>query len=169
MEDILVNLFTKEECDVIISYTNDINKGTQRKIPGRNTSFESCYLTPNNDNEWVFQRLYDLLENQLSIKVTHCLDKIMVNHYTTGDSFDKHQDLYFKNQIYNIVVNLSEYYEGGEFELFEPYFLIEKKAGNACIFENTRWHGVKPILDGERWSMIAFFLKDNIDKNKKLI
>ena len=169
MKDILVNLFTKEECDAIILYTYHIIKGTQRKIPGRNTSFQSCYITPNNDNEWVFQRLYDFLENHIGVKVTHSLDKIMINNYKIGDSFDKHQDLYFKNQIYNVAVNLNEEYEGGEFELFEPYFLIEKKAGNACIFENTRWHGVKPITSGERWSMIAFFLKDNLSKNKSLI
>jgi predicted 2-oxoglutarate/Fe(II)-dependent dioxygenase YbiX len=169
MKDILVNLFTKEECDAIILYASNYQKNRQKIIPGRNTAFEAYYMTPNNDNEWVFQRMYDFLENELGVKVTHSLDKIMINNYKINDSFDKHQDLYFKNQIYNVAVNLNENYEGGEFELFEPHFLIEKKAGNACIFENTRWHGVKPILNGERWSMIAFFLKDNIDKNKKLI
>jgi len=169
MEKIISNLFSKSECDMIISYAMINGLKRQRKMENRNTSFDSVYITPNDDNIWIFDKIYDCFENKLDMKVISPLDKIMVNHYMVGDSFDVHRDLYFNKQIYTMMVNLSIDYEGGEFELFEPYVYIEKGIGNACIFDNNRLHGVKEITNGDRWTMLAFFLIDNFYKKNKLI
>jgi len=169
MLDKSIQLFTKEECAVIISYTTELSKGAQAKRENRTTSFKSCQLKPNNENDWVFQRIYDFVEASLNINIIHQLDYLMINQYDLTDRFDKHKDFYFKDQIFNVLTQLNEEYDGGDFNLYEPDFTLNKTTGATCIFENTRWHEVKPIISGERVSMIGFFLKGQLSKNKSLI
>ena len=169
MEDINEILFTKEECDRIISYTFDLSKGKQVRTPTRAVSFDSCFIIPSEETQWIFDKLYRFIETKLNVEIINPLEKIMINHYVIGDEFEKHKDLYFKNQIYNVAVNLNEEYDGGEFKLYLPDFTLNKTTGSACIFENTRLHGVTKITNGERFSMIAFFLRNNIKKSNKIL
>lgn len=169
MNDISEIIFTKEECDDIIYRITELPKGKQIRTPDRLVSFECCFITPSPETQWIFNKLYEFIEDKLNVKIISPLERLMVNHYVVGDEFEKHKDLYIENQIYNVVVNLNEEYQGGEFKLYLPDFTLETKIGNACIFENTRLHEVTKILKGERFSMIAFFLRNNIEKSTKLI
>ena len=169
MEKIISNLFSKSECDKIISYATEAGLKRQRKMENRNTSFDSVYVNPDDKNAWIFNKIYYYFEMELDMKIVLPLDKIMVNHYLIGDSFDMHRDLYFKKQIYTMMINLSIEYEGGEFELFEPYLHIQKGIGSGCLFDNNRLHGVTKITNGDRWTMLAFFLIDNFYSKNKLI
>jgi hypothetical protein len=169
MEDFNEIIFTKEECDKIISYTFNLSKTRQTKTEKRLVSFESCFLTPSIETNWIFDKLYSFLETKLNVSIVQPLENIMINRYDIGDEFEKHKDLYIKNQIYNIIVNLNEEYDGGDFKLYLPDFTLTKKTGNASIFENTRIHSVEKVTSGYRISMIAFFLRNNLKKSNKLL
>ena len=169
MEDFNQIIFTKEECDRIISYTSNLPKQKQVKTVNRVVSFEACFITPSIETNWIFNKLYSFLETKLNVSIVSPLESIMINRYDIGDEFEKHKDLYIKNQIYNIIVNLNEEYDGGDFKLYLPDFTLTKKTGNASIFENTRIHSVEKVTSGYRFSMIAFFLKTNFKKPSKLV
>lgn len=169
MNDASNIIFTQNECDRIISYVSKADMNIRGEKYGKSTTFKTCKLTSTNETNWIFDKLYEFLETSLNLKVVQPLENLMINKYDENDSFIKHQDFYFKNQIYNIVVNLNNEYTGGDFLLYEPDYILTKNVGNACIFEYTRWHEVKKIEAGCRWSMIGFFLKNNIKHNNSII
>ncbi len=169
MKDFNQIIFTENECNTIIDFTSNLPKGKQVRTAKRAVSFGSSFLTPSDKTNWIFDRLYSFLESNLNVKIVSPLESLMINRYDIGDEFEIHKDLYFKDQIYNIVVNLNEEYEGGDFKLYLPDFTLNRKAGSACIFENTRLHGVDKITNGHRFSMIAFFLRSNLEKSNKLV
>lgn len=162
-------LFTEEECKNIISYSSILKK--RRQVPSieRFVSYEHCDLQLNEDTKWIYDRLNLHLEKMANIRVVKDVDKIMINKYEIGDGFEKHQDLYFKDQIFNVAVHLNNDYEGGDFMFYEPDYIMPKNIGESFIFENTRWHEIKKVTSGERWSMIAFYTLDNIKWKNKLI
>ncbi len=127
MKDVSDIIFTKEECDKIISYSNFNDFSNRHKIYyGTTSTYKSCKLLPSEKTYWVFDRLYSFLEDSLNLKVIKPLEDLMINKYNTNDSFLKHRDLYFKNQIYNIVVNLNDAYLGDGFVLYEPDYTLER-------------------------------------------
>lgn len=161
-------VFSKDECNKIINYTIHLKKGKNFKTEKRNTSFESCFIPITEETKWIFVKLYSLLETVLNKKVVKDLESVMINHYYVGDRFQMHQDLYFKDQLHNIIVNLNEEYEGGDFKLYYPDFILNRESGNGCVFDYTRWHGVDEVLEGERYSLAAFFKRNNFNKNNLL-
>jgi predicted 2-oxoglutarate/Fe(II)-dependent dioxygenase YbiX len=162
-------IFTEEECEKIINYTNYLKLRRQVPSPERFVSYQHYLLEPNLETSWIYQRLNSHLEKITNTKVIKEVENIMINHYSIGDGFEKHQDLYFKNQTFNLAVHLNDNYEGGDFVFDEPYYVMPKIVGGAYVFENTRWHEVKKVLSGDRWSMIAFYTRENIKSNNKFI
>jgi hypothetical protein len=163
-------IFTKEECEKIITQTSSsIEFGTKTPIPKKDHEFDWFFIKPNNNTQWIFDRIYRYIEIELNCKVTKQIDRIMVNHYKLNGRFFKHQDEYHKNEVFTLVINLNEEYEGGEMKLYNPDFIIDKKYGNGCLFDNKRIHEVLKVTDGERWSMVAFFLRKDLFENKKLL
>jgi predicted 2-oxoglutarate/Fe(II)-dependent dioxygenase YbiX len=162
-------LFTKEECSKIIEYTNLLKE--RRQTPSSNRFVSYSHYTPelNSDTDWIYKRLNSYIESILNVTIIKEVDRIMINKYKIGDGFEKHQDLYFKNQIFNIAVHLNDEYEGGEFTFYDPDFTMSKFVGAAYGFDNVRWHEIKPITKGERWSMIAFYTSENVKAKTKLV
>ena len=162
-------IFTKNECDNIIEYCESLKKRRQKPSNERLVSYEYYTLELNDNTKWVYEKLNSYLEKITNTKVIKEVDNIMINHYTLGDFFEKHQDLYFKNQTFNVAVHLNENYEGGDFAFYEPDYIMPKVAGLAYVFQNNRWHEVKKITEGERWSMIAFYKRENTKPINKFI
>ena len=162
-------LFTKEECERIIDYTKFLKKRRQTPSSDRFVSYEHYTLELNDNTSWVYQRLNSYLEKITKTTVIKNVDRITINKYIIGDGFEKHQDLYFKNQTFNVAIHLNDEYEGGDFVFYEPNYIMPKIIGCSYVFENTRWHEVQKVLSGERWSMIAFYTRDNIKPENKLM
>jgi predicted 2-oxoglutarate/Fe(II)-dependent dioxygenase YbiX len=162
-------IFSKEECDWIIEHTKNLKKKRQIPSSKRFVSYEHYTLDLNEETKWIYEKFNSYLEKVTNTTIIKDVDTIMVNHYILGDGFEKHQDLYFKNQTYNVAVHLNENYEGGEFVFSEPDYIMPKITGSSYVFGNTRWHEVKKISQGERWSMIAFYKRENMKANNKFI
>ena len=162
-------MFSKEECEKIISLSNTIPSEKSKKyFPNENEinySVWNIYRTTETD--WIFEKLFIYFTNETGIKIKNKLDIVHLHNYKKGNKFKKHKDNLYPTQIHNIGVCLNDDYEGGEFVLYEPDFILPKKQGSIYTFESLRSHEVKEITEGERWSIIAFLHTDNLEFVKR--
>jgi hypothetical protein len=168
-------LFSKEECDYIINLSKELDEvkpyGYKDNVNNENLKISYSVWTLDRDDktQWIFDKIYTYFENETSLKIKKELDKIYIHKYTKGQRFAKHNDTHYKTQIHNIGVCLNDNYNGGEFVLYNPEFILPKKQGSIYTFLSARMHEVKEILNGERWSIIGFLHIENIEINKILI
>ena len=163
--------FTAEECKKIINLSNaldgvirdGINANVER--PSETISYTYYNIYSNLDTQWIFDRLYLYLDTTQKIKINNPLNVIHLHKYNEGNLFQKHRDIYYPNQVLNVGVCLNDDYEGGEFILFNPTEILPKKEGHIYSFKNTRFHEITEIKKGTRYSLIAFFYKDNFKNN----
>jgi predicted 2-oxoglutarate/Fe(II)-dependent dioxygenase YbiX len=114
--------------------------------------------------------MYAYFTQTTDVKIEKELYQCHIHNYVKGEKFSKHADTTYPTQIYNIGVCLNDDYEAGEFVLYNPYLVLPKKQGEIYTFESTRYHEVKEILNGERWSIICFLHKENVKhKIKNLV
>ena len=167
-------LFTKEECDKIISYANQwhnreisVDYNTKEtKIGGK---MLSNTLIWNNENEWFAERIVNWVNGIPNIK------KIINNNiftayrnYKEGDYFIKHDD-HIKNgaeRIYTIGVQLNskEDFIGGDFKIYSSNneTIINFETGKVYIFESSTPHSVDMITKGNRITLMLFVEKQNL-------
>jgi hypothetical protein len=178
-------LFSKEECDIIISYAEQWHdreisveyEGKQNKVGGK---MLSNTLIWNNENMWFVERILDWVNNLPNIK------KIMNNNifaayrnYKTGDFFIKHDD-HIKNgaaRIYTIGVHLNskDDFTGGDFKIYNGNneTIIDFKTGKVYIIVSSTPHSVELITSGNRITLMLFVEKQNLNneiiKSKNII
>lgn len=167
MFSIKENYFSEEECEKIISFSQ-----TNQKVYSENLfpnieaiSYHYFNIDIDNDNKWIFEKLFSFIEQTTNIRILKPLSQIHLHQYTQKDKFDVHRDDNVPTQVFAVGVCLNEKFDGGYFQLFEPDFIIPKKIGTTYLFDTHRKHQITEILDGERWSLIAFFNKENIKIN----
>lgn len=148
--------FTENECDSIISLSNTLEK-TRRDDYSGSIKYTFYSIGRNSDTSWIFDRLDSYLSETLGIKVIKQLDAIHLFDYKKGDSFSRHRDIYYENQIHNIGVCLNDDYEGGDF-VFNDNHTLKFNAGDILIFPSTFMyaHEVKAITKGTRYSFVSW-------------
>lgn len=161
-------MFSIQECNNIIELSNSLTE-TQRDDSDRGISYSYWNLLNKDNTRWIFDRFDRFLEDQESLKVVKQLDAIQMFRYRKGNSFTRHSDIYYPKQAYNVGVNLTDDYEGGDFILYKPDLVLKKERGKLYSFFHTREHEVTSITEGERWSLIGFYFYDNIDKKQPSI
>jgi hypothetical protein len=178
-------LFSKDECDRIISYAEQWRnreisveyEGKQNKVGGK---MLSNTLIWNDENMWFVERIIDWVNDLPNIK------KIMNNNifaayrnYKTGDFFIKHDDD-IKNgaeRIYTIGVQLNskEEFTGGDFKVYNGNNekIINFETGKVYIIESSTPHSVELITSGNRITLMLFIEKQNLNneiiKSKNII
>jgi len=165
--------FSIEECKSIIN--------TYSKLPSRRAKSErlgivsdtikytSRVIENNSDTKWIFDKFDKFLEVSENLKVIKQLDVINFFHYHIGDQFSKHKDIYYTGQSFNVGVNLTDDYEGGDFKLFNPDVIVGQKRGEMYSFLHNREHEVTKITKGDRFSLIGFYFYKNTDQKRILI
>lgn len=161
--------FTHRECLDIINLRVNLEE-VYRDDSDRNISYTYWSIGNRPEYKWIFDRFDSFLESQYEgLKVIKQLDAIHLFRYQSGNMFVRHRDIYYPNQIYNVGVNLTDDYEGGDFKLYNPDITIEKIRGKMYQFIHSREHEVTEITKGERWSLIGFYFYDNINKKPPII
>lgn len=165
----MIPFFSPNECDYIINLSKSLPEN-YRDDSDRGISYTFWSIGNNDSSKWIFDKFDLFLESQHSnLKVLLQLDAIHLFRYQKGNKFVRHKDIYYDNQAYNVGVNLTDDYQGGEFILYSPDITLEKKAGKLYQFYHTREHEVTEITSGERWSLIGFYFYSNINKSKALL
>ena len=166
-------IFTKEECEKIISYSKEIKDtydSLKEKIPKVN--YFSYNIKNNETYNWVFERILQFFCTTTKLKINKYPNTIHLHRYNTNCSFAKHHDKNYPNRIWNVGVQLNNDYIGGDLNLFyDEKTTVAKDIGNSYIFEPEIFHEVTNIDSGTRWSLILFLTYENIydDYNNKTL
>lgn len=159
-------LFSKEECESIISYneTHITNWNTKDR------KYHSQPITYSLETKWLFDKLKIFFEEQSNIQIKKNKEVIHFHKFVKGDWFGKHNDIR-ENRLYAVGVLLNGDFSGGDFKLYNPNeIILNKIVGNTYLFDVRIDHEITPILDGERYSLLWFLQNGNIKfKTNKLL
>ena len=159
-------LFSKEECESIILYNEtDITNWVMG-----DRKYNSQPINYSLETKWLFDKLKDFVERETNIEIRTIKKTIHFHKFTKGDWFGKHNDIR-ENRLYAVGVLLNGNFDGGDFKLYNPNeYILNKKIGNAYIFDVRIDHEITPILEGERYSLLWFLENDHLEiKIDKLI
>jgi predicted 2-oxoglutarate/Fe(II)-dependent dioxygenase YbiX len=157
-------LFTKEECESIITYNNSNITNWERS----DRKYDSQPINYSNETSWLFNKLRLFFETESGIQIKLIKDKIHFHKFIKGDWFGKHNDAR-NRRLYAVGVLLNDNFNGGDFLLYNPLERkLNKKIGNTYLFDVRIEHEITPITNGERYSLLWFLesehIKINIDK-----
>jgi len=189
-------IFTKEECDKIISYQNvyldlifrskepsiDLenrridNVGMVVKGKKLGKFFNVWDIVNDAESEWMFEKLFNWfsvvskIERNPNNKPYGC----SLHKYSKGDSFMKHKDYNerFPNRRWNLGIQLNEDYTGGEYICYDTNnkeIVLNKEVGTAIAYDASTLHEIKEILDGERYSIVLTIMKKDILEKMHLL
>ena len=159
-------LFSKEECESIISYNE--THITNWLMSDR--KYNSQPINYSSETKWLFDKLKDFVERETNVEIRTIKKTIHFHKFTKGDWFGKHNDVR-DNRLYAVGVLLNDNFEGGDFKLYNPNeIILDKVIGNTYLFDVRIDHEITPILDGERFSLLWFLQNEHIEiKTNKLI
>ena len=162
--------FTKEECEKIIKIAKDkgLIKGTTKNKSDARSS-QISWLYSSDDLSWVFRKITDIVLNlndrffQFDL---HGLNEGLqfTNYKAPSDKYGKHIDRAFEILIRKLSLSIQltdpKEYEGGELFLYENEKGTEmkKEQGTLILFPSYILHEVKPIIKGERNSLVSWVI-----------
>jgi hypothetical protein len=184
-------IFTKEECDEIISYhkipprnelkwdfkNNSSGKYENNRVTfGNGTNYNTYGLFQSSETEWVFNRLLNWFSNQNGVKLNENIKHgfCTLHNYIVGDKFQKHIDLMqgFDDRRYNAGIQLNDEYEGGEYVCWDyknNEIVFSKEAGTAVSYHCRTPHQINEITKGNRWSLVMPIHNWEIIEKKNLM
>lgn len=159
-------LFTKEECESIIS--NNETYITNWRMGDR--KYNSQPINYSLKTKWLFDKLKDFVEMETNIRIRTIKKTIHFHKFTKGDWFGKHNDIR-DDRVFAVGVLLNDSFGGGDFKLYDiNETIINKQTGNTYIFDVKIDHEITPILNGERYSLLWFLQNEHLEvKIDKLI
>jgi hypothetical protein len=185
-------IFSKEECDLIISYSKntktdlndliDLDHSGQKILEGNrmiggDTSYYIHHIINTTETEWIFDKILNWFSNISGIKLNsekYKLDKCMLLNYLEGDKFQRHIDISdgFEERRWNLGIQLNDGYEGGEYvcyDINEKEIIFPKEIGTAIAYHISIPHEIKEIRKGNRWSMVLSIPKMFLNEKKSFL
>ena len=184
MDRVLVipNFITKDECSYILNNCINDYELTEAGVYNENPKtslkpFRKSKVSFVTNIGEVEERILDTVINHVGkIKgYIPFLDYFQFTKYEEGDYFHWHTDsnhTIYKDRFYTVVLQLTNDYEGGEFQLSinGNEITLEKGDGNLFIFPSDMLHRVKPITKNVRYSLVSWLkLKPLNNINKTLL
>lgn len=159
-------LFSKEECNLI----KNLFKKNSQNWDFKDRKYYSQPINYSTETNWLFDKLKQFVEDESNIEIKKIKKQIHFHKFIKGNWFAKHNDNR-DNRMYAIGVLLNDNFEGGDFVLYNPTeFKLNKIIGNTYIFDVRIEHEIKPIENGERYSLLWFIESKHISiKTDKLI
>lgn len=178
--------FTEEELVAIEKYCDqhetEVSKTAGEILhPIRKSKSKHHYC--NDENEWIFRRLFALAERVNSDFYRYDLTGFDSFQYTvysnTGDTYGFHQDMIMGNKFpndmnvlprklsFSLLLSDENEFEGGEFEFLfgdkdvdgvKDTRRVAQKRGRAIAFPSWMLHQVAPIKSGVRKSLVFWVI-----------
>jgi len=154
-------LFTKNECDEIISFSEEQN---QWKTVNDSANYQIITFKP---NEYISNKIIEYGKRHLDLSILTV--NLAVIKYVEGGHFPRHIDRYkqyeySKDFVYNINIKLNENYEGGDFFLNDKLFVAD--VGDVYHYKSTEFHEVKIITKGVRYSGLFYVRERDLGISK---
>lgn len=168
-------IFTKDECQEIISFHSEYNRDQHYNNSSENQNeilYEASVLPKNPRTIFVFKKLFDFFENKSNKKLYRYPTEVFIMRYGKGDKFMKHSDT-IADRVYSVGIQLTDEYRGGEYVIYKDdgFEIINREVGNTYFMNSCTLHEIKEIETGVRYSLVAFIHKNDLieDKPKSLI
>ena len=165
------NVFSKEECEKIITLGNKIGvkeavleKGSiNKKIRDSKIS----WIYPNNESVWIYRKITEAV-SELNSKffkfdLYGFIEGLQFTHYQApSGNYKKHIDrclgIFTRKLSLTIQLSDSSSYKGGDLLLYDSPNprLCPKEQGKLILFPSYVLHEVKPVTKGERYSLVAW-------------
>lgn len=131
-----------------------------------------AWIHPDQNSDWLFQRISSITSQVNYDHFMYNIDGIEAFQYTKyalNQHYTWHWDVSFGWENFqrkiSLVVMLSDpdEYEGGEFEIcnngnLDSIVSLKPKKGDIIYFASWMPHRVKPVLSGERKSLVAWIM-----------
>jgi Rps23 Pro-64 3,4-dihydroxylase Tpa1-like proline 4-hydroxylase len=154
------NLFTKNECNEIISFSENENQW-EKKTNG--VSYQIFIFKP---DEFISDKIMKYAKEILGLSILTV--NLAVLKYIEGDYFPRHTDraetTFNRDFLYNINLKLNDEYEGGEFLLNDKVLVAD--VGDVYHYKSTEFHEVKPITKGTRYTGLFYLRERDIGISK---
>lgn len=158
-------IFTDEQIEWLKCYTEGDG---ERKLWDRSYR----YTVAKDDAMGIRERLYDWFEKVTEERVISRDSSLIIHRFGPGDWFGKHRDERIvggKRRKWVCGFHLTDVYEGGEYQLYEPDETINKEVGIPYCFRSDRWHEIKPVRSGVRKSVVMFIHWEDLEPKGKMI
>lgn len=169
--------FTPEEVDRIqdIESLQNFGKGVVGTLNAENKKVrdsEVAFIYPDQHSHWVFDRLGRItstVNHQQFMYDIEGVEQLQYTKYQIDQHYTWHWDVEFGWQNYQrkisfvLMLTDAEEYEGGEFEIcyngnFDDTKLLKPKKGDIIFFASWMPHRVKPVVSGERKSLVGWVM-----------
>lgn len=164
------SVFSIEECQKIIDIGNKkgLIKGTTKSKDLKNYRDSNIsWLFPEDDLQWAYKRLTDVIlnlnERFFNFDIFGFIEGFQFTHYQEpGGKYKKHIDKTMNGLVRKLSMSVQlsnpNSYKGGEFFLYdgEEPITLPKEQGKLILFPSYILHEVKPVIKGERYSLVAW-------------
>lgn len=163
------NVFTKEECEKIISMFKNFEES---KIGSENLKdirkSQNVWLENSNENKWIYERMESVVrhinEQSYGFDLTGFTEPFQLTKYEKNGKYGFHIDAGIQGLLprkMSMVVQLSNEndYEGGELNFFygeNEKQIAKKSQGSVIVFPSFILHQVKEITKGTRYSLVSW-------------
>jgi len=158
-------LYSNNELEFLNSYWENV---FFRNMSDR--KYEFALLT--DDKFQITTKLLNWFEKESGETLKHKNFHLTIHQYKIGDFFKKHIDaveIKNKNRKYVIGFHINDNYEGGDYILYNPNFIIDKTVGVPYMFTSDREHEITEVTKGVRKSALIFINHEDLDNKLKLI
>ncbi|NDG32778.1 2OG-Fe(II) oxygenase [bacterium] len=163
-------VFDKQQCDKIVQLGESLIPSIASTFGGIQTNVRDSkvsWIVPSEHTEWIFRILTDAINNLNSQFFKFDLDGFsqgiqFTKYEAPAGKYDLHIDKSYGSGIrkLSIVVQLSDpiNYQGGELciQTSNQPLPMEKKQGFLVAFPSYVLHGVRPVTQGTRYSLVAW-------------
>lgn len=162
--------FSKEECTAIIELSKKIEKKHVSKIAKfDNLDYSFFSINRSSETQWIFDRFSSFLLDRFPDNKVSLMPVVNLHKYVVGSRFVRHSDLKRNNtHIYVTGSVISEGFTGGDFILYDPEEVLTREAGYIYGFDTRREHEVTEVFEGERWALVMFLTKEDLNIKSKL-
>tara|TARA_R100000329_G_scaffold138152_1_gene119481 strand:+ start:82 stop:654 length:573 start_codon:yes stop_codon:yes gene_type:complete len=165
-----LDVFSKEECSKIIKYgkkQKSEKATTFSKVLDMRKNTNICWLSPDQEIDWVFQRLTSVIlnlnEKYFKFNLFALNEPLQFTHYhRKGACYKKHVDKAYNQSVrkLSISVQLSDEssYDGCELHLHndEHPHVAKKDLGSLTAFPSYTLHEVTSLKKGERFALVTW-------------
>ena len=165
------NLFSKEECERIISICSEYGLEEAKVISGETLpdyrNRKVVFVQPNPDTDWIYRKLTDCIvhinDKHFKFDLFSFGESLQFTQYNApSGKYDYHIDKVFNAPIrkLSIVLQLTDEndYEGGDFEVLDgkdPQKL-PRQQGTLLLFPSYTLHRVTEVTKGTRHSLVGW-------------
>jgi|TARA_R100000455_G_C6244286_1_gene102390 PKHD-type hydroxylase len=167
------NFLSKKECEEIISYCKKFNKSkaavdNDSKVVRKIRESDVVFLYPDKNLNNLYRKITDAIltlnNKYFNFNLWGMAEGLQFTHYKAPNGkYVKHIDKMLNGQIRKLSMSIQlsdpKKYKGGDLVLYnsDKPTLISRDQGKLIVFPSYTLHEVKKIVEGERYSLVAWF------------